>query len=52
MMFSEYSNINESKMLLSQKTEVKPPKAKFLKESFGDKQLVEPGKEFTKTWTF
>lgn len=27
-------------------------KAKFIKESFGDKYSVEAGKEFTKTWTF
>ena len=51
-MFSEFGNVNESRVLQSQKTELKPPKAKFIKESFGDKQVVEPGKEFTKTWTF
>lgn len=27
-------------------------KAKFLKESFGDKFSVEANKEFVKTWTF
>lgn len=27
-------------------------KAKFIKESFGDKFTVEAAKSFTKTWTF
>lgn len=27
-------------------------KAKFIKESFGDKYTVEAGKEFVKSWTF
>jgi hypothetical protein len=51
MLYSEYSNINESRMIPG-KGEAKPPKAKFISESFGDKQVVEVGKEFTKTWTF
>jgi len=26
--------------------------ARFVKESFGDRYVVFPGQEFTKTWTF
>lgn len=51
VLYSEYSNINESRMGAG-RGEAKPPKAKFLRESFGDKQQVEAGKEFSKTWTF
>ena len=52
MLFSEYSNVNESRMKAGGADHKPIPKAKFLNESFGDKFQAEAGKNFTKTWTF
>jgi Ig-like domain from next to BRCA1 gene len=44
--------MNESRIRGAEGDVKSAPKAKFMRESFGDKYQADAGKEFTKTWTF
>ena len=48
----EAKDLSQSKMIKKSQVDKKKYKAKLIKESFGDKFVVEAGKKFSKTWTF